>query len=248
MTTSAVSPPVRLVAIDSVAASLRGDDAGSSSIAGAVGPGPGSAAAAAAGGRRAEALFGLGASLRRIALGGRGSGGRPVAVLCVNQVTDLVEPRREEEGGAGGGMGGGTGVGGGGGGRSGGGGAARGLGPQGWWTSGGRAVIPALGLAWSHGPHLRLFLSIEARPGDDDDLDAGGGDGDGGNGRPARTPRPPVPTRTRRLEIAMCPFLPVGRGVDVVVTAEAGLVGRPGSTAVSLPLGPAPGVPLRLGL
>ena len=188
------TPPIRLVILDSVAALFRD-----------VGAGPPGVAGAAEYGARAGLMFAAAAALKRLA------SEHGLVVVVVNQVVDVVA----DDGVCGGGDSGLSGqppplsfsakaV------------AATGGQPL---RTSGRAVAPALGLAWAHCVDTRLFLSRMVAGG------AGGwGEGGcGGGGSAAAANQAPAPHTLRCLQVVFAPHLPPSFAYAVVT--GAGLVG-----------------------
>ena len=184
--------PIRLVIVDSVAAIFRD--------AAAVAENGDGSAGASAYGARAGAMFSAAAALKRLACT------HGLVVVAVNQVSDVLL-----------------------GGDGGGGGDALQLPPpppparslaatggQPLRTSG-RAVAPALGLAWAHCVDTRLFLGR---------MVAGGAGGWGG-GCAAAPSAPPAPHTLRCLQVVFAPHLPPS--FEYAVVTGAGLVGVTGA-------------------
>lgn len=188
--------PVSLIIVDSVAAIFR--DAATT----AGGGGGGDAAAASASGAsaygaRAGAMFAAAATLKRLADVHR------LAVVAVNQVSDVVaggdgpagavpQPQPPPQ-------------------------SARSLSATGGQVlrTSGRPVAPALGLAWAHCVDTRLFLGR---------MVAGGAGGWGEwCGRDRDPSAPPAPHALRSLQVVFSPHLPPAFAYCVVT--GAGLVG-----------------------
>lgn len=228
---------IRLVVIDSIAALFRDASTAAAAPTGAADGGAGRCSGVGGDGgsqrslyaARAAALFAVASRLKRLA------DDHSLAVVVVNQVTDVISDGAEEDAGG-----------------------VRALPPPPHpsssaalasssfsssssssrapthtaglrLVSSGREVAPALGLAWASCVGIRLFLSRLAPVGSS----SFGGGGGGGNGDGGENLFPPGAraAATRRLQVVFAPHLPAPSSCLATVDAR-GLVGVGGEGGV----------------